>query len=716
MKHMKKKNLLSIAAILIAFNGQAQEKLLSIQDAVLKGRTTLAPKRLKGLSIIPQSDSYAYIDDTVLNVYDFNSAKLKTQVTLFAINKSLKAISEDTLKAFPMIEWKGANNFAYQNSKGQELIYSLAEGRADRKEKAGKEAPAKDAAPVGKAFAYSKDNNLFIVSDSIPTQVTFNGSYTLAYGTSVHRDEFGINKGTFWSPQANLLAFYRMDQSDVTDYPIVDWSANPAENKNIKYPMAGSKSHYVSIGIYNLKAKTSIYLNTEGPKDQYLTNIAWSPDENFIYVAILNREQNHMRLNEYKAASGEFVRTLFEEKDEKYVEPLHAMEFVKNNPSQFIWQSRRDGYNHLYLYHVNGKLIRQLTSGKWEVKAFNGFDERGENLFFHANEQSPVNQDFYLVNLKTAKVKRLTQDNGFHSCVQSQRGHFFIDNFTSCYIPREYRVVNVNNGKSSSIFKAENPVKDYKLGRWNLFTIKNNEGSDLYCRMFRPVGFDSTKKYPVLVYLYNGPHSQMVTNSWMAGGELWYHYMAQKGYIVFTLDGRGTSNRGKAFEQAIHRQVGTVEMQDQLKGVEYLKSLPFVDGERLGVHGWSYGGFMTTSLMSRHPGVFKVGAAGGPVIDWSYYEIMYGERYNDSPQENKEGYEKNNLLNHVDKLQGKLLMIHGTQDNVVVWQHSVMYLKKAVEKGVQLDYFVYPGHEHNVLGKDRAHLMEKICNYFLENL
>lgn len=313
-------------------------------------------------------------------------------------------------------------------------------------------------------------------------------------------------------------------------------------------------------------------------------------------------------------------------------------------------------------------------------------------------------------------MKRLTEGNGFHNAVVSKKGDYVIDAFSSCYTPGEYRVVNTTSGKSQLFYKAENPIKEYKTGSWRLFTIKNNAGQDLWCRLFRPVDFDSTKKYPVLVYLYNGPHSQLVTNRWMAGGELWYQYMAQKGFIVFTLDGRGTSYRGKEFEQAIHRQLGTVEMEDQLKGVEYLKSLPYVDASRLGVHGWSFGGFMTTSLMTRNPGIFKVGACGGPVIDWSYYEIMYGERYMDTPQENKEGYDKNNLLNYVDKLKGRLLMIHGAQDPVVVWQHSILYQKKAVDKGVQLDYYVYPGHEHNVLGKDRAHLMEKICNYFIDNL
>jgi dipeptidyl-peptidase-4 len=557
----------------------------------------------------------------------------------------------------------------------------------------------------------------FVSKDGKETQVTTDGSSDIVYtGKNVHQNEFGINGGTFWSPNGNYLAFYRMDQTNVTNYPIIDWTTHPAVNKNIKYPMAGNQSHWVTLGIYDLKNNKTWYVKTEGDKEQYLTNIAWSPDEKHIYIAILSRTQNDMKLNEYDALTGNYTRTLFEEHDDKYTEPLHPMLFVKNNPSQFIWQSRKDGFNHFYLYNSNGTLIKQLTKGNWEVKTENGFDEKGERLFFHANAESPVNQDFYSVNLKSAEVKKLTSGSGVHTCTIDAKGNYVIDNFSSTYTPREYAVINTNTKKSISIFKAENPIKDYKLGNWSLFTIKNNEGTDLYCRLFKPVDFDSTKKYPVLVYLYNGPHSQMVTNTWMAGGELWYQYMAEKGFIVFTLDGRGTDYRGRAFSQATHRQLGTKEMEDQLSGVAYLKSLPYVDANRLGVHGWSFGGFMTTSLMTRNPGVFKVAAAGGPVIDWTYYEIMYTERYMDSPQDNKEGYDKNNLLNYVDKLKGKLLMIHGAQDPVVVLQHSMMYQKKAVDKGIQLDYYLYPGHEHNVLGKDRAHLMEKITNYFIDNL
>jgi dipeptidyl-peptidase 4 len=696
---------------------RAQDKLLTIQDAVLKGRTTLAPKTLKSIGFIPESKNVAYIDRNELIVVDPVTGKVLSSLSTVAMNKNLSAGKMDTVAGFDGVKWKSDKEFYYKNKSG-EYLYSIEKNAASKTERktADRSLENLDEFKEGEIYAYVKDNNVYVVANEKTRQVTTDGSYTIVNGKSVHRDEFGIHKGTYWSPEGNALAYYRMDQSDVTDYPIIDWSKNPAQNVNIKYPFAGAKSHYVTLHVYDLKKGTSVQIKTEGPKDQYLTNVSWSPDEKKVYMAILNRAQNHYKLNEYSAETGDFLRTLFEEKDEKYTEPQHPMLFVKNNPKQFIWQSRKDGYNHLYLYNIDGSLARQLTKGKWEVKSENGFDEKGENLFFHANEQKPVNQDFFSVNLKSGKMTRLTSGDGYHTVILSKKGDYFIDNFSSCYVPREVRTINVANGKSASIFKAENPIKEYKTGKWDLFTIKNNEGTDLYCRLFKPVDFDSTKKYPVVVYLYNGPHSQMVTNTWMANGELWYQYMAQKGFIVFTLDGRGTNHRGKDFEQAIHRQIGKVEMEDQLKGVEFLRKLNYVDAGRIGVHGWSYGGFMTTSLMTRHPGVYKVAVAGGPVIDWSYYEVMYGERYMDTPEENKQGYDENNLLNHVDKLKGKLLMIHGAQDDVVVWQHSIMYQKKAVDKGIQLDYYVYPGHLHNVLGKDRAHLMEKICNYFIDNL
>ncbi|MBS1651491.1 MAG: DPP IV N-terminal domain-containing protein [Bacteroidetes bacterium] len=696
----------------------AQNKLLTIQDAILKGRTSLAPLRLQNFSFIDGANQFSYILNNVLLIGDNNSGKLLPVISLTELNVLLRKENKDTLQSLNSVKWKNASGFLF-TSKQSEYFYSVTEKKFTLSNK--KDAPlgleAYLEGPSAGLYSYCKNNNLYLVANGKENQITNDGSYNIVYnGHNIHQNEFGIDGKNFWSPKGNYLAFYRMDQSNVFDYPIIDWSTYPAVNKNIKYPMAGSKSHYVTLGIYSVKNNTTVFIKTEGDPEQYLTNVCWGPNEQFIYIAVLNRAQNHMKLNEYDAATGNFVRTLFEEKDEKYVEPLHPMLFLPLNTNSYLWLSRRDGYTHLYLYDLKKGFIKQLTKGKWEIKDEPIIDLKGETVFFHANEQSPVNQDYYSLALKTGKLTRLTKGNGFHSCFVNKEFLYVADVFQSAHIPREYSIINIANKKSSTIFKAENPIKEFSCGTWNLFSIKNNQGIDLYCRLFKPINFDSTKKYPVIVYLYNGPHSQLVTNTWLAGGELWYQYMAQKGYIIFTLDGRGTSYRGKEFEQIIHRQLGTAEMEDQLCGVKYLKSLPFVDANKLGVFGWSFGGFMTTSLMTRSAGIFKVGVAGGPVIDWSLYEIMYGERYMDTPQENPDGYKANNLLNHIEKLKGKFLVIHGAQDPVVVWQHSMQLIKKANDKKIQMDYYVYPGHEHNVLGIDRAHLFDKICNYFIENL
>lgn len=691
----------------------------TIEEAILKGRSDLAPKRLKQLTFskVPGTVSYIDIQDTLQQLTLVSAdGKKSIFLTLSDLNKCLSDLGKEKLKSFPYIEWVSADAFQFLLDK-KYLVYSSSSKKLEPSSKT--PIPALENVEIasnGAIYASTKNYNLMLNVNGTEKAITTDGNINLVYGHAVHRNEFGIDKGIFFSPKSSFVAFYRMDQSMVTDYPIIDWSKKPAISSSLKYPFAGDKSHHVKIGIYNISNDKTIYLNIDGDPEQYLTNIAWSADESKIYVAIVNRAQNLMKLNEYDVATGQFLKNLFEERDEKYIEPLNPLLIVKNNPKQFIWQSNRDGFKHLYLYDFNGKLLRQLTSGKWEITSLNGFDKSGENFFFHANLSSPVNQDFCMVNLKTAKITKLSNEDGFHTALLDEDGMYFIDNFSNTSTPRKSELVGVQNKKKCTLLNAPNPISRYKLGKLKLFSIQNKENTDLYCRMFLPIDFDSTKKYPAIVYLYNGPHSQLVTNSWLAGADLWYHYMAQKGFIIFTLDGRGTDNRGKLFQQAIHRQLGNVEMEDQMVGVDFLKKLGYVDENRLGVHGWSFGGFLTTSLMTRYPGVFKTGVAGGPVIDWSIYEIMYTERYMDSPVENMDGYKRNNLLNNIQNLQGKLMLIHGTDDDVVVWQHSIMLLSKAVEKGVQLDYYVYPGHQHNVLGKDRAHLMEKISNYFIENL
>ncbi len=717
------KNILIAYLLLIFLEPKliAQNKMLTMDDAIIKSKISLAPKRLPQLMWVKGINDFSYIDTSnskEVLLRGNPEGKVNAEYTnLTTLNAELKKAKIDTLKHFPTITWKDMDHFSFEwKKKSLTFDGKTKKLQIDSAKDLGDDAENQDVEKNTGNIAFTKENNLFVFKDNESIQITNDPDKNIVNGKSVHREEFGIFKGTFWSPKGTALAFYRMDQTMVADYPVIDWSQKPAKANIIKYPMAGGTSHHVTLGVYNLATKTTVFLKTGEPADQYLTNIAWSPDEQHIYIAVLNRDQNHLKFNSYNAKSGDYEQTLFEEHNDKYVQPMHPMIFVPNQNDLFLWQSCRDGYNHLYLYYTNGSLKAQLTKGPYEVTNVLGFDPKGEKLFFTSNERSPVNRQCYVLELKSGIKTQLTHGEGTHTATFNDNFDFFIDNFTSLEIPRNISIINAKGLVTKNLLYAENPLKDYQLGRVSIFTIPNNKGDLLYCRMFLPINFDSTKKYPVIDYMYGGPNVQLVNNTFPTGNELWFQYMAQHGFVVFNLDNRGSANRGKDFEQATFRNLGTQEMEDQIKGVEYLKSLPFVNPDRIGIHGWSFGGFMTVSMMTRHPGIFKCAVAGGPVIDWSFYEVMYTERYMDTPLQNPDGYDKSNLLNYVDKLQGKMMLIHGTADDVVVWQHSLMYLKAAVDKGIQLDYFTYPGHQHNVLGKDRVHLMNKITDYFLQNL
>lgn len=711
------RQLFSSLFVIAALSISAQ-KMLTVSDAVLKQRSTLAPARLLQINWIPASNNFFYVDsrDKVSNLFigDAKTGDAKTVQTIIELNQILKSNLVDTLKDFPQLKFTSLNTYTF-GIKDKIYTYSLTSKKLSSitTTKLPDNAENDDKASNGN-IAYTIDNNLYVNIGGTNEAISKDGTFDLTYGKSVHREEFGIFKGTFWSPNGNSLAFYRMDQTNVSAYPIMEIGDRPATARMMKYPMAGDSSHYVTVGVYNTKTKSIVYLKTGTPKEQYLTNVAWSPDEKSIYIAVLNRDQNHLKFNRYNATTGEFEKTLFEEKDEKYVQPTHTMEFVPNNPNQFIWFSERDGFDHLYLYDTEGKLIKQLTKGNWVVTSTNGFDTKGENLFFTSTIESGVTRHLCKVNLKSGKVEQITNGTGTHTALVSADGTYIIDHMQSIDVPREQSIYSCKDKKKIKVIKnAENPLKDYALGKLSIFTINAPDGTLLFVRQFLPINFDSTKKYPVLVYVYNGPNVQLINNTWNGGGDLWLQYMAEQGYVVFSLDGRGSANRGKKFEQATFRNLGVIETIDQLAGVNYLKSKSWVDQNNMVLFGWSFGGFMTTNIMLKHPDLFKVGIAGGPVIDWKYYEIMYTERYMDTPQKNPEGYKNSDLTQYAQNLKGRLLMIHGTEDPVVVWQHSLLFTKACVDKGKLFDYFVYPGHEHNVLGKDRAHLFEKITDYIL---
>ena len=586
---------------------------------------------------------------------------------------------------------------------------------------------------ASKAVAYVSNHNLYVMdAEGKTTQLSTDGSREIVYGQAVHRNEFASMKGTFWSPDGTKLAFNRMDQSMVADYPQVNTFEREATYEPDKYPMCGMTSHKVTIGVYDMKTGKTVYLKAGDPTDRYFTNLAWAPDGKKVYMFELNRDQNDCRLTAYDAETGEKTGELYREVDEKYVEPLNPIVFLPWNKSQFIMQSRQDGYNHLYLCtlgmhgsrmasNTESLEVEQLTEGKWEVLSVLGFNSKTKSIIYKSNKASPIQQNVYSVSVANKKRTRIDEGGkGWHEgSTISASGRYLLDNYQEPTVPRRIVAIDTQTGKSHCILNAKDPWKEkgYNIPEYSCGKLKAADGTtDLYWRMVKPVDFDPNKKYPTVVYVYGGPHAHNVDARWHYSSRSWETYMAQKGYLLFILDNRGSEHRGKDFEQATFRQLGQEEMKDQMKGVEYLKSLPYVDQDRMGVHGWSFGGFMTISLMTNYPDVFKVGVAGGPVIDWKWYEVMYGERYMDTPESNPEGYAKTSLLNKAKDLKGKLQIITGMNDPTVVPQNCLMFLNACSEAGTQPDFFAYPGEGHNMMGHKSVHLHERITQYFEDYL
>ena len=718
---MKIKNIFILFFVMVCTDTlSAQEKKLFTLEELNSGGTNYYQMQPKNMWLTWWGDQLVQTDVEECHLIDVKTGKKKLLFTLEQINKWADSDEEGNRYVRHLMN----ATFPYAdkplvrvgNKKAVILVDFKAHKVVWQDSISGQ--TANDWCAASKATAYVEDHQLFVADgQGKKHQLTTDGSREIVYGQIVHRNEFGINKGTFWSPDGQRLAFYRMDQSMVTDYPQVDIFPREATYEPDKYPMAGMTSHQVTVGVYDLKTDKTVYLQAGDPTDRYFTNIAWSPDAKTIYMFELNRDQNDCRLVSYDATTGECIAELYRETSDKYVEPLHPIQFLPWDADKFIMQSQKDGYNHLYLFDINGKELKQLTSGTWVVQNVLGFNEKQKSIVIEANKYHPLHRQAYSVSVNTGKMTQLTVADGVHRTQLSPSGNYLFDRYSAPTTPRNIEVVDVKTAKAVRLLTAEDPWKDYVQPIFENGSIKAADGvTDLYYRMVKPADFNPEKKYPTVVYVYGGPHAHNVEASWHWYSRTWETYMAQKGYVVFILDNRGSENRGRDFEQVTFRQLGQVEMQDQMRGVEYLKTLPYVDMNRLGVHGWSFGGFMTISLMLNYPDVFKVGVAGGPVIDWKWYEVMYGERYMDTPQTNPEGYEKTSLINKAKNLKGKLQVIIGYNDNVVVPQHCLSFLDACIKAGTQPDFFVYPGEQHNMRGHASVHLHERITQYFEDYL
>ena len=681
-------------------------------------------------NMIPKSRSLSWWGDQLVRLsgdtcwtVNPQNGKEKVLFTRAQLNKRA-GFNADSLqvKRLNMASFPNADKPLVQVNAGSEnMLINFKNGKVEWRKVVEDDAQATEWSDKSRATAFVKNDNLYVADRSGNTrQVTSDGSRDMVYGQSVHRNEFGIEGGLFWNPQGSRLAFYRMDQSMVTDYPLItvpelDDSAHviatPAPEK---YPMAGQTSHLVWVGVLDVATGDTVYLKAGDPTDRYFSNISWNPDGNIVYMMEGNRDQNVVDLVAYDAVTGNRLNALYHEAHPKYVEPQHPITFLPWDKEQFILWSEKDGYNHLYLYDTAGRLVKQLTSGNWVVMDLLGFDEERKAVIISANADSPIQQNLYRVDVATGQMTRIDEGGkGWHNGRLSNSGRYLIDSYQEPDVPRNIAIVDTRANTQHRYYTAPDPWEGYAVPEYRCGSIKAaDDSTDLYYRMVMPVDFDPTKKYPTVVYVYGGPHAHNVDARWHYSSRSWETYMAQRGYLLFILDNRGSENRGRDFEQATFRHLGQVEMQDQMRGVDFLRTLNYVDTARLGVHGWSFGGFMTISLMTNYPDVFKVGVAGGPVIDWKWYEVMYGERYMDTPQTNPEGYAQTSLLNKAENLKGRLQIIIGLNDPTVVPQHAYSFLKACIAAGTQPDFYVYPGQGHNMRGHQSVHLHERITRYF----
>ena len=617
-------------------------------------------------------------------------------------------LNRDVLPKNLYCRWKDDNTYAlYRDGKWEDAVA----------------VPGKAVAETSPWKAFNKGNSLYISDGADTTAVAVSDRRDLVYGQSVSRNEFGIDGGIFWSPDRSKLAFYRKDESRVTDFPLLDIKTRTGSLVPIKYPMNGMDSELIALGVYNRSSGTTVYLDVNDfTEERYLTNVSWAPDGRSLYVQV-DRSQHHMRLNRYDARTGALIRTLLTEDNEAWIEPLDPVRFLKGREDLFLYRTdNRDGFRNLYLVDTLGS-VRRLTAVDADVE-YIGND--GKYVYYTSAEVSPAENHLFRIPLtvrkgrkpviervKAGPAERLTAERGWHDIAMNGDCSLFIDSWSNLNVPLVTDLRHADGTLLKNLLVAEDPLKGFASCEVEFGTVPSADGLyENYYRLIKPLGFDPAKRYPLILYVYGGPHSQMVRDSWLGQIRMWEMLMAQKGYVVYIQDNRGTQNRGAAFEKAINRQCGQAEMADQMVGIDWLRSQPWVDAGRIGVHGWSYGGFMTISLMIHYPEVFKVGVAGGPVIDWKWYEIMYGERYMDNPETNPEGFAKTSLIGKAKDLKGKLLICQGAIDNTVVWEHSLSFVEACIQENVQVDYFPYPTHEHNVRGRNRVHLMDKVTMYF----
>ena len=574
--------------------------------------------------------------------------------------------------------------------------------------------------PDGRYVSFVRGHNLWLVdvADAKERALTGGGSEEIRKGELdwVYPEELDISTAYWWAPDSSAIAYLEMDERTVSRYPLVNFSSYPGEAEMERYPTAGGANPGVRVMVVSASGGEPRAMNTVAETDVYIPRVNWLPDSKHVAIQRLNREQTVLDLLVADANSGA-AHTLLTEKDPCWINVSDDLHFFKDG-KRLLWSSERSGYRYLYFYDLEGKQLAQLTKGEWEVTAVNAVDEVRHLVYFTGTEKSPTERQVYRVGIDGTGFKRITTNDGMHLASFSPDGTAFVDQYSNAMTPPRQDVYHGDGSKIATL--NENKVaelSEYHFSPVEFLTVKARDGVELNALMIKPPDFNPQHKYPVLVYTYGGPHAQVVLNAWTGNNFLWHQLMAQKGYIIFSLDNRGSAGRGHVFEEPIHLHMGAQELSDQRDGAAYLKSLPYVDGNRIGIWGWSYGGHMTLHAMFEASDVFKVGFAGGPVTDWLFYDTIYTERYMGLPQKNAQGYKDSSPVKYAGQLKGKLLIAHGTGDDNVHFANTLSVLNELIAAGKYVEVMPFPGRGHGVSDPPaRLVLMTRVTQFFLDNL
>ncbi len=578
--------------------------------------------------------------------------------------------------------------------------------------------------PDGTRIAYVKDNNLFVydIATKTSVQVTADGKKNAVINGIadwVYEEEFSFVRAFDWSADSRNIAFIRFDETDVPEFSMSIFRKDLYPTiETFKYPKAGEKNADVSLHLFNVSSGNKTRIDLSQYTDFYIPRIKWTRDGNILSAQILNRHQNNLDLLFIDAATGK-TRTVHNEKDKAYVDITDDLTFLPDN--SFIWTSERDGYNHIYHYSKDGKLKNQVTRGNWDVTSYYGFDEKSRTVFYQSVEGGSINRDVYAIGIDGRNKRKLSTQTGTNRATFSPNYQYFINSHSSATQPPSFNLHEARTGKlvKPIVDNKEllDKLKAYQLPTKEFTTIKTEKGHELNAWIIKPKDFDPAKKYPVFMYQYSGPGSQQVDNAWNSADDYWFMMLSQQGYIVACVDGRGTGFKGSEFKKVTQGQLGRYEVEDQIDAARVIGNYPYVDKSRIGIFGWSYGGFMSANALLKGNDVFKMAIAVAPVTNWRFYDSIYTERFMGLPQDNASGYDDNSPINHVDKLKGAFLLVHGSADDNVHVQNSMQMIEALVQANKDFDSEIYPDKNHGIYGgKTRIQLYNKMTNFIKKNL